>query len=66
MVPGIVVQPMVTVRCAHCGGRVEPYGDFQNYAGPISCVGCHKATWVSIVRGAVVASERWPRAAGPG
>jgi hypothetical protein len=52
---------MVVVTCIHCGSRFEPYGKYEDYEGPIPCAGCHKATWVSVVRGTVVVSEKWPR-----
>ncbi len=56
----------MTITCAHCGNRFEPHGNYEDYEGPVPCIGCHKGTWVSVVRGVVVVSEKWPRSAGPG
>jgi hypothetical protein len=52
---------MVTVACAHCGSRFDLHGSYDDFEGPVPCVECHRATFVSVVRGEVIVSERWPR-----
>jgi hypothetical protein len=57
---------MVDVTCGYCGARFAPYGEYENYEGPVPCAGCHKSTWVSVVDGTVVDSKRWSHPPAPG
>ncbi len=50
---------MVNVICAYCGSSFVPYGDYDNFEGPVPCMECHKSTWVSVDNGMVRESKKW-------
>ncbi len=50
---------MVNVTCAYCGSNFVPYGDYDNFEGPVPCMACHKSTWVSVDNGMVLESKKW-------